>query len=93
MHQCALAETGRRPSMRGLLPISPLDGAGCQARHDLPVEEHVHDQWWDGDEQDVHEEQVPRCLVLAKEVVQRQLDGRVLFAGREVQRVGEVVED
>ena len=70
-----------------------LHRAGCQAVHDPSVEEHEHDQRRDRDQQDVGEQQVVRGGELALEVEQRQLHGRVLVAGEEVERVDEVVED
>jgi hypothetical protein len=33
-----------------------LDGAGCHSRHDLAVEDDVHDQHRDGDHEDVREQ-------------------------------------
>src|SRR5262245_21158202 len=52
------------PRRRGLT----LDRSGDHARHDLAVEEDVHDQRWDGDEQDVREQQVVGAHVLALEI-------------------------
>src|SRR3954454_20208803 len=72
---------------------SALDRAGGQPRDDLPVEEHVDQQRGNRDQQDVHEEQVVAGVELALEVEQGQLQGGVLVAGQEVQRIGEVVED
>ena len=49
-----------------------------QSGHDLPVEEDVHQQRRNRDQQDVGEQQVPRRLELALEVVQGELHRGVL---------------
>ncbi|AGZ42138.1 DeoR family transcriptional regulator [Actinoplanes friuliensis DSM 7358] len=72
---------------------SALDGPRGHAGDDLAVEDEEHQQRRDRDQQDVGEEQVELGVVLAGEVVEGQLHGRVLVARQEVERVDEVVPD
>src|SRR5690606_34353916 len=67
--------------------FSALDGAGGHPGDDLAVEEQEHHQRRDGDEQDVGEQQVVLGLVLALEVVERELHGGVELRS-EGRRVG-----
>src|SRR5699024_2155283 len=66
---------------RCVLSLSALDRAGGHTGDDLAVEEDVHDQRWDGDQQDVGEQQVPLVHRLAHEVVQGQLNSGVVLSG------------
>jgi hypothetical protein len=66
---------------------SAFDGTGGHAGHDLPVEGDEEDERRQRDQQDVREEQVVLGGVLALEVEERQLNGRVLVPRQEVQRV------
>src|SRR5215218_8711337 len=71
---------GRLAASVGVLP-SAFDRTGSQAGDDALVEEDEHHQWRNGDEQDVHEQQVVLSVVLPLEVVERKLHSRCVVAG------------
>ena len=81
------------PTSRILEQNSALDCTGCHSRNNLPLEENVHDERRNRDDNHIGEEQVPLCVELAPEAKQSELGRDVFVARQKVEWQGEIVID